>query len=162
VSRRDGTPSRPLEGSDPGDLRLVQEVTWRLLAMVERLQQGFAAHAGEFGLSAAQAKLLMQLQPSEELPMRALAERLRYDPSNLTGLVDKLEERGAVRRRPDPRDRRVKALVITEEGVRLRDGFWERVVHDPGPLERLDRAQLRRLQDLLGRALAEEPADRKG
>jgi DNA-binding MarR family transcriptional regulator len=133
----------------------VQEVTGLLLAMVERLQQGFAAHAGQAGLSAAQAKVLLQLQPSEALPMRALAERLRYDPSNLTGLIDRLEERGAVRRRPDPRDRRVKALAITDEGVRLRDGFWQRFSSDPGPLERLSGAQLRSLRQLLERALTD-------
>jgi DNA-binding MarR family transcriptional regulator len=147
------SPRREPPAPPSGDLRLVQEVTWLLLAAVDLLQQGFAAHAGRLGLSAAQAKVLMQLQPSEALPMRALAERLRYDPSNLTGLVDKLEERGAVRRRPDPRDRRVKALVITDEGMRLRDGFWERLVRDPGPLGRLSRAQLRSLQDLLRHAV---------
>jgi len=139
------------------DLRLVQEVTWLMIAMTARLQANFAAIAAETGLTATQAKLLMQLQPSEALPMRVLAERLSYDPSNLTGVADKLEQRGAVERRPDANDRRVKALVITAEGVRLRDAFWQRLVSDPGPLGHLSRAQLTRLKDALTKALG--PAD---
>src|SRR6266545_3883516 len=88
--------------------------------MAARLQANFAAIAAEAGLTATQAKLLMRLQPSEALPMRVLAEQLAYDPSNLTGVVDKLEQRGAAQRRPDPDDRRVKGLVITAEGVGVR------------------------------------------
>ncbi|HEX6674066.1 MAG TPA: MarR family transcriptional regulator [Actinomycetes bacterium] len=139
------------------DLRLVQEVSWLMIRMTARLQANFAAIAAEAGLSATQAKLLMQLQPSEALPMRVLAERLAYDPSNLTGVADKLEQRGAVERRPDPDDRRVKALAVTAEGVRLRDAFWERLVSDPGPLGHLSRAQLTRLEAALVEALG--PAD---
>jgi DNA-binding MarR family transcriptional regulator len=45
----------------------------------------------------------------ELVPMRSLAARLDYDASNLSVLIDRLERRGAVERRPDPADRRVKA-----------------------------------------------------
>jgi DNA-binding MarR family transcriptional regulator len=128
-----------------------------MIAMTARLQASFAAIAAETGLTATQAKVLMQLRPSEALPMRVLAERLSYDPSNLTGVADMLERRGAVERRPAPGDRRVKALAITGEGVRLRDAFWQRLVSDPGPLGHLSRAQLTGLKDALTEALG--PAD---
>jgi len=155
VSHADTSPaSTPASG----DLRLVHEVSWLLVVMAGRLQDNFAAHAAEFGLSAAQAKLLLQLHPTEAKPMRVLAERLRYDPSNLTGVVDKLEQRGVLRRRPDPHDRRVKALAITDEGIRLRDGFWQRLTTDAGPLAHLGPAQLARLHELLTEALG-PPAD---
>jgi DNA-binding MarR family transcriptional regulator len=133
-----------------------------MIRMTARLQANFAAIAAEAGLTATQAKLLMQLRPSEALPMRVLAERLEYDPSNLTGVADKLEHRGAVRRRPDPGDRRVKGLVITAEGVRLRDAFWRRLVGDPGPLGHLTRAQLTRLRDALDEALGVRGAQERG
>jgi DNA-binding MarR family transcriptional regulator len=148
--------SDPLPVSPPpasAELRLVQEVAGLVLAMAQRLEDGFAAHAAELGLSAAQAKLLLALDPAQALPMRMLAERLPYDPSNLTGVADKLEERGAVQRRPDPRDRRVKGLAITTEGARLRQAFWRRLTGDPGPLGHLTHAQLTRLRDLLAHAL---------
>jgi DNA-binding MarR family transcriptional regulator len=53
--------------------------------------------------------------------------------------------RGAVERHADPDDRRVKALVLTPEGERLRAGFWRALTEDPGPLAPLDDADLRAL-----------------
>lgn len=126
-----------------------------VLALAERLQQGFAARAVEFGLSAAQAKVLLQLRPGEELPMRMLARSLGYDPSNLTGLVDKLEVRGAIERRPDPADRRIKAIAMTEDGLRLREDFRRRLAGDTGALAGLNESQIEELRNLLQAALAQ-------
>jgi DNA-binding MarR family transcriptional regulator len=137
-------------------LRLTYEVTLLLLEMAGRLQQHFASRAAEFDLSGPQMKLLLALHAGESVPMRALAGRLHYDSSNLTGLVDRLEARGAIVRRPDPSDRRVKAVAITEEGLRLRDAFWQRSVGDAGVLGSLDEQQAATLRELLRRALAEE------
>jgi MarR family transcriptional regulator, organic hydroperoxide resistance regulator len=72
------------------------------------------------------------------------------DASNLSVLVDRLERRGAVERRPDPADRRVKALALTAEGERLRAAFWRSVVEDPGTLAPLADADLQALAGLLG------------
>ena len=66
--------------------------------------------------------------------MRKLAQQLDYDASNLTTLVDKLAAHGALERRADPADRRVKALVLTAEGQRMREEFWHNLVTDAGPL----------------------------
>ena len=57
---------------------------------------------------------LLSLEP---LPMRKLARKLKCEPSNVTGIVDRLEARGLVERRPDPADRRVKLAAATEEGL---------------------------------------------
>lgn len=48
-----------------------------------------------------------------------IAEILRIHPSTLTGVVKRLEERGLVIRRPDPRDRRRTRLGLTAEGLKL-------------------------------------------
>jgi DNA-binding MarR family transcriptional regulator len=121
--------------------------------MAERQQAHYAACAAEFNLTAAQSKVLMSLHPGEAVPMRVLAERVRSDPSNLTGLVDKLETRGALRRAPDPGDRRVKTLRLTDDGRRLREAFWHRLTHDAGPIAPLTPAQVRHLRELLQAAL---------
>jgi DNA-binding MarR family transcriptional regulator len=63
--------------------------------------------------------------------------------------VDRLERRGAVARRSDPRDRRVKALVLTAEGEALRARFWHDLVEDPGPLGPLTDADLVTLTSVL-------------
>jgi DNA-binding MarR family transcriptional regulator len=150
---------QPADLPPPGtrDLRLVHEVSFLMLAMAEQLQDHFAAMAAGLGLTAAQAKVLIALEPHESLPMRALADRLGHDPSNLTGLVDKLEARGAVVRRPDNVDRRVKALTLTEDGLKLRATFWDHITHDAGPFAHLSRAELRVLRDGLRTLRAPSP-----
>jgi DNA-binding MarR family transcriptional regulator len=130
-------------------LRLVRDVALDLLGIAERLRQHWGAHAAALGLSGAQVKVLLSLVPGEAVPMRNLAERLDYDASNLTTLVDRLQRRGAVERRPDPVDRRVKALVLTPEGEQLRQTFWHDLIEDPGPLAPLDEPALRTLAQLL-------------
>lgn len=50
---------------------------------------------------------------------RELGNFLDLDPSQVVALVDSLERRGAIRREPDPRDRRSKVLVATEAGHEL-------------------------------------------
>ena len=55
-------------------------------------------------------------------PCGKLAQKLKCEPSNVTGIVDRLEARGLVERRPDPADRRVKLAAATEEGRRVARG----------------------------------------
>lgn len=141
------------------DLWEVQQASYLLHRMAERQQAHYTACAAEFELSAAQAKVLMSLQPGEGVPMRVLAQRTGSDPSNLTGLVDKLEARGALRRTPDTTDRRVKTLQLTEEGQHLRTAFWHRLTHDPGPIAPLSPTQVRQLRELLQAALDPSETD---
>ncbi len=76
--------------------------------------QDFAAAAARHGLSSSQAKALGAVQ--EPVPMRALAGRLGCDASNVTGIVDRLEALGLARREASAGDRRVKIVVISEQG----------------------------------------------
>lgn len=76
--------------------------------------QDFAAAAARHGLSSSQAKALGAVQ--EPVPMRALAGRLGCDASNVTGIVDRLESLGLANRAAAAGDRRVKNVVVTEQG----------------------------------------------
>ena len=131
-------------------LRLMLDVKLGLLSVADRLRQNWGAHAAAVGLSPAQVTALLTLAPGEAVPMRSMAARLDYDASNLSVLVDRLERRGAVERRLDPDDRRVKALVLTPEGERLRATFWRALTEDPGALAPLGDADLRALAGVLG------------
>jgi DNA-binding MarR family transcriptional regulator len=139
-------------------LRLMLGAKLGLLAIAERLRQNWGAHAAAAGLSTAQVNALLTLEPGEAVPMRSLAARLDYDASNLSVLIDRLERRGAVERRPDPADRRVKALALTAEGERLRAAFWRDLVEDPGALAPLADSDLRALAALLGVLGVADPA----
>jgi DNA-binding MarR family transcriptional regulator len=131
-------------------LQLMLSAKLSLLSAADSLRQNWAAHAAAVGLSPAQVTALLTLIPGEAVPMRSLAARLDYDASNLSVLIDRLERRGAVERRTDPGDRRVKALVLTPEGERLRAAFWRALTEDPGPLAPLGDTDLRRLPQILG------------
>jgi DNA-binding MarR family transcriptional regulator len=55
-------------------------------------------------------------------PLRVLAQLHRCDASNMTGIADRLEERGLAERTPDPNDRRVKLLALTSAGEKM---LWQ-------------------------------------
>jgi DNA-binding MarR family transcriptional regulator len=76
------------------------------------------AASRQVGLTPQQAQLLTMVAP-QELTHGELATRLHCDKTNVTGLVDRLERRALVRRRPDDDDRRVTKVFLTEEGTEL-------------------------------------------
>src|SRR5229473_4248997 len=89
----------------PDHLRLEGEVVGLWFRMQAQLEAHFTELAAQHGLSAVQAKVLMQLPAGGATTMQALAGQLQYDASNLTGVVDRLEAMAAVRRQPHPQDR---------------------------------------------------------
>ncbi|MFC4372903.1 MarR family winged helix-turn-helix transcriptional regulator [Nocardia halotolerans] len=80
----------------------------------------FAAASASQNLTASQSKALVVLRRGP-IAMRALAETLACDASNVTGIIDRLAKRGLVRRETSATDRRVTNVVITAEGERVTD-----------------------------------------
>jgi DNA-binding MarR family transcriptional regulator len=79
-----------------------------------------------FGLTAPQFNVLTILakrSDAEGLSQRELADTLVVDRSNVTGLVDRMETAGWVRRADDPEDRRVYRVQLTAKGRKL----WQKV-----------------------------------
>src|SRR6476659_7994411 len=94
---------------------------WELLVRFFFSQRaGLPALDAEFDLSPVQCHVLHLIEPGRPIPMKRLAETLACDASNVTGLVDRLESRGLVRRHASEEDRRVKVLDLTATGARLR------------------------------------------
>jgi DNA-binding MarR family transcriptional regulator len=107
--------------------------------------------AAEFELSPVQCHVLRLIEPDQPLPMGRLAETLSCDASNVTGLVDRLESRRLIERRPSTGDRRVKVLALTPTGARLRTLLQKRMAAPPDPFSRLTPAEQRLLVQLLER-----------
>jgi DNA-binding MarR family transcriptional regulator len=128
------------------------EIVWRLLDLFQRMNEGFEKVAAESGLTMAEAGALRRLDGP--VSMRMVADAMGCDASYITLLTDRFESLGLVDRVPDDRDRRVKQLVLTAKGRRVKNSLTERVLAtSPAlvPLNATDRAQfldlLRRLGD---------------
>jgi len=66
------------------------------------------------------------------LAMKELGQRMHCDPSFVTNIADMLEKRGLAVRESDPADRRVKRLVLTSAGVKMKQQV-ERAMLDRSP-----------------------------
>jgi DNA-binding MarR family transcriptional regulator len=127
---------------------------WQLLTQLFFAQRShLPSLAAELQLSPAQCHVLHLIEPGHSIPMGQLAETLACDASNVTGLVDRLESRGLVRRRPSDADRRVKVLDLTPSGARLRTLLLDRICSPPSTLGRLSAREQRALVRLLKRLL---------
>jgi len=131
---------------------------WELLVdlSMSRVRQRFLATVTELGLSFPQAHALKVLRPGDPIAMRELAGGLHCDPSNITGIVDRLGDRGLVERGSAPGDRRVKTLMLTQEGTALRMRLLDRLSEPPPGLGKLSIGEQRQLRDLLRRALLDD------
>ena len=76
---------------------------------------------GHHGITFSEYDVLLRLgrAPERALTMGDLADRTMLSPSGTTRLVDRLEAKGLVRRRPMPGDGRVTLSTLTPEGLRL-------------------------------------------
>jgi len=127
---------------------------WRLLVKFFFTQRAdLPTLAAEFELSPAQCHILHLIEPDRPIPMGKIADALACDASNVTGLVDRLESRGLIRRQPSADDRRVKVLELTAAGARLRSIVLERMTRPPDALQRLSADEQKALVKLLKRLL---------
>jgi DNA-binding MarR family transcriptional regulator len=133
--------------TDPGS------EAWSLMhwMMVTNKQRLFAM-AQEFEL-APQQMIALRMLGAGPRKMSDLAEALFCDNSNVTGIVDRLEKRDLVIREAAKGDRRVKLLVLTKEGEKMRVEITKRMAEPPPPIAALSEKDQRALRDILQRAV---------
>jgi MarR family transcriptional regulator, organic hydroperoxide resistance regulator len=134
-------------GSDIRYHELQAELEYRLLVLVDQLRARIASVAAELGITPQQAMLLRHL--GQPRTMSDVAVALACDRSNVTGLVDRLTARGLVERVADANDRRIKYLVLTEQGRTYRARLQERFFAESPSTDGLKPAERRQLLLLL-------------
>jgi DNA-binding MarR family transcriptional regulator len=106
---------------------------------------------GQLGLTPNDSRALGSLSQEEGRTMRSLADEWQCDASNATWIIDRLEQAGLVVRRAEPNDRRVKLVMLTAKGARIKSEVKDKFYAAPPELLRLDAADLTALEKLLER-----------
>ncbi|MFF4778908.1 MarR family winged helix-turn-helix transcriptional regulator [Microtetraspora fusca] len=113
----------------------------------------YAKSAREYGLTPQQGQLLCVLMARPH-GMSELGAMLSLAKSSLTGLVDRTERNGLVRREPDPQDTRAVWVALTAQGSKVAGEFYtetcRRIEELPGSLNPAERDTL---AALLGRVV---------
>jgi DNA-binding MarR family transcriptional regulator len=128
-------------------------VTYQLARAAYELHAALERHLHdtlvELSLTIPLSDVLWQLDPTlGPLSRRELADRLHCDPSNVTFLVNRLQQRRLVSRARAGGDRRVKALALTPAGVKVRNRLIATIAESP-MFNELTSTQQRQLADLL-------------
>jgi DNA-binding MarR family transcriptional regulator len=139
------------EATAPTDA-ITREVVDLMAGLVALFHREYEEAAAARSLTGAQAKVLALLRRGP-MPMRHIAQTLSCEPSNITGIVDRLEGRGFVTREADPQDRRVKLVAATDSGGAASEELRESLNFAREPLAALDDEERTQLRDLLRRIL---------
>mgnify|MGYP005838609643 CR=1 FL=1 len=132
-----------------------------MLELSEAMRRYQAQSMGRFHLTVPQYIVLNTIRRrGRGCTMSELAEVAYQVPATMTGIIDRLSERGLVQRQQDPADRRAWRVALTPAGERLldeverfRQGSWRRVLAGLAPQERI--ALRRLLEYCLAAVLAE-------
>ena len=99
--------------------------------------------------------VLRAVRANDGQSQQTLAERLHIPPSRIVAIVDELESRRLVERRPDPGDRRLRTLYATRRGQQLLDDAFALVVqHERTISDALSAQERAQLLELLNRIAA--------
>lgn len=90
-----------------------------IMTLLGRFKQEQARIADERGLTQVQLAALYMVYQHGDLPMGKVAHVLHCDPSNVTGVVDRLVSHNLVTRQENPADRRAKTIALTPEGHKV-------------------------------------------
>jgi len=100
----------PLPAPDDDEAR--REVLFVLHDVARLIRVEADKRAREHGMTRAQWVILVRLERQPGLTQKELAEAMEVEPITVARLIDRMEARGIVERRPDPRDRRVWRLHL--------------------------------------------------
>jgi DNA-binding MarR family transcriptional regulator len=110
----------PGKGTQPVSEAVLHSLI-RMWGLLRQIQEPYFAH---FGISASQWGILRVLQRADNqgetsLPLTEVSRRLLIQPPSVTGVVNRLERQGLVKRSPSKLDLRVRHLSLTQKGRNL-------------------------------------------
>jgi DNA-binding MarR family transcriptional regulator len=100
---------------------------YSLVSFLLQAKQQIISVAGEFGLTGVQALTLLTLRTNIKRSMSDFCKLYDCDASNITGIVDGLEQKDLVSRQPHPNDRRIKIIHLEPAGEELQKQLISRI-----------------------------------
>lgn len=135
--------------------QLIEDVMRQLRRMVKALQTYSSEVEARFGLTGPQLWALWSVQQQGPTGLKELAQAMHLHPSTVVGVVDRLEAKGLLLRKPDPVDGRRVRIALTAAGRRT-------VAQAPHPaqgqlihgLQAMRRGEVAQLHETLSRLVA--------
>ena len=110
------------------------------------------SHVRTMGLTPAQFDAIATLGNTDGMSMQELAKRTLVTKGTLTGIVDRLEEKGLVKREVPPNNRRSFTVTLTEEGAQIFNRvFPEHMRYLDERFQRLSDEELRQISTALAK-----------
>ena len=142
-------PDPPLTAETKPDVDAIVETIIYLYTESRRLTKGIAR---EVGLTGPQLTVIKLLESFGDLSLSSLSERIRAQNSTVTGIIDRMEREGLVRRERSTTDRRVVYIRLSDKGSKLaREIAVEPMEIFRGALLGLSRDDLRDLLRILAK-----------
>ena len=142
---------KPLTTEPLTDEQLNQQISETFTEIIKHAHDLGQSIATEFGLTGSDAMALFKLEAP--MTMKELGLRMGCDPSFITTIADALEKHGLARREPSLRDRRSKNIVLTPEGVTVRDRLCQELMARAPWCTALDTGERRCLLGLMRKML---------
>jgi len=106
----------PLSHDEKPEVDAIVETIIYLYTESRRLTKGLAS---QFGLTGPQLTVIKLLESFDNLSLSSLSERIRAQNSTVTGIIDRMEREGLVRRERSTSDRRVVHIRLSDKGLKL-------------------------------------------
>lgn len=94
-------------------------ICFKLNKVRRKINRYYESKLAPFNITPVQFYVLSALWDKDEIKFKDLAHRLDMDSSTLTGILDRIEKRGLIKRKEDPKDRRSVLVFLTPKSKEL-------------------------------------------
>jgi DNA-binding MarR family transcriptional regulator len=131
----------------PGGDKLDQDIFDAMTEFIAHLIQRGEQLSQRYQVPVSAMKALRRLDTP--VAMKDLGQRLHCDPSFVTMIADALEQRGLAKREPNPADRRIKNLALTDRGLEIKAAMEREVLGQMPWAHALDRSEREQFLELV-------------
>lgn len=118
-SGRQASMSEEMKQMDKSKKQAIQHIVTAIRQLVSSIHHNSAMLKKHYGLTGPQSEALRILDSEGSISSAELSRKLYVTPSNITGIIDRLEKKELVERIRKPEDRRVSLVALTDKGHML-------------------------------------------